>query len=72
MPTDTSTTDEWKPIPKEGLNPWVKNYYDFKFKDGTFIIGGFCSDGKYADKYGIPVPRPKYYRLTRFSSYRTE
>lgn len=52
--------NDWKPITDPSFKPgW---YYDFKLKDGTIVLGGMFRKGKYGDKYGMPIPRPLYFR----------
>lgn len=57
------SNSEWKPITDPSFKPsW---YYDFKLKDGSVVFGGMYKNGKYGDRYGIPISRPLYFKEHR-------
>jgi hypothetical protein len=55
-------SNEWKAV---GVKSMIYGlYYDFKMLDGSIVIAGMFKNGKFGDKYGIPIARPKYFRDT--------
>lgn len=56
--------NNWRPLDIKNFLPGM--YYDFKMKDNTIIEGGMFKGGKFGNRYGLPIGKPRFFRYQKF------